>query len=96
MNVNSTDSRIVPVVITTTHLKAFCRPPAVRCIMTDLYTGTDVQLPHIPDNMSIAQFMLDHQHEIRPPLDDGVPCLVDSKTGKAFRISQVSFRMNFL
>ncbi|KAF9447298.1 acetyl-CoA synthetase-like protein [Macrolepiota fuliginosa MF-IS2] len=57
--------------------------------MADLYTGNDLQLPHIPDNLSIAQFMLDHQHEIRPRLDDDMPCLIDSKTKRTSSLSQL-------
>lgn len=59
--------------------------------MTDLHTGNDVQLCRIPDNMSVARFMLDYQHETRPPLDQDVPCLIDSKTGKNLNITQVSY-----
>lgn len=59
--------------------------------MTDLYTGNDAQLPHIPDNMSIAQFMLYCQHELRPLLDDDLPCLVDSKAGRTLSLAQVSW-----
>lgn len=58
--------------------------------MTDLHTGSDVQLCRIPDNMSIAQFMLDYQHEIRPLLNNDAPCLIDSKTEKKLDILQVS------
>jgi hypothetical protein len=57
--------------------------------MTDMDTGNYTPLPPIPDNMTIAQFMLDFEHEMRPPLVEKKPCFVDSKSGRELTISQV-------
>ncbi|KAF7767894.1 hypothetical protein Agabi119p4_7137 [Agaricus bisporus var. burnettii] len=61
----------------------------VAAAMTDLYTSKISQLPHIPDDMSVAQFMLYCQHEVRPPIDDDLPCLVESRTGKTLNLAQL-------
>jgi hypothetical protein len=58
-------------------------------------TSRNTQLPPMPDDMSIAQFMLYCQHEARPPIDDGLPCLVDSKTGRTLNLSQVSWTRSY-
>jgi hypothetical protein len=58
--------------------------------MTDMHTRNETQLPYIPDNMSIVQFMLDFQHEIRPRSDNDIPRFVDSETGRGLTMSQVS------
>ncbi|KDR82332.1 hypothetical protein GALMADRAFT_57372 [Galerina marginata CBS 339.88] len=49
--------------------------------MTDFHTAQDL-LPHIPDNLTIAQFMLDYQHDIRPTRNSQMPCIVDDKSGR--------------
>ncbi|KAF9474049.1 acetyl-CoA synthetase-like protein [Pholiota conissans] len=42
--------------------------------------GSRTPLPHIPDNLTLAQFMLDYQHETQPARN-GITCLVDDATG---------------
>ena len=56
--------------------------------MTDLQTSGDFGLPYIPDNLTIAQFMLDYQHEIRPARGN-VPCLVDDQSGNRITLETV-------
>lgn len=46
--------------------------------MADLYTPID-ELPHIPDDLNLAQFMLDYDHDIRPA--NATPCLVENDSG---------------
>ncbi|PPQ93094.1 hypothetical protein CVT25_003126 [Psilocybe cyanescens] len=48
--------------------------------MTELHTAKDL-LPHIPDNLTISQFMLDYQHDIRPIRSNQMSCLVDDNSG---------------
>ncbi|KXN93402.1 Long-chain-fatty-acid--CoA ligase [Leucoagaricus sp. SymC.cos] len=60
--------------------------------MTDMYIGNHARLPQIPDNMSLAQFMLDCQHELRPTLKEDLPCFVDTQTGSELTISQLRLR----
>ena len=56
--------------------------------MTELQTSGDFGLPHIPDNLTIAQFMLDYQHEIRPARGN-IPCLVDDQSGNCITLETV-------
>ncbi|KAJ3512390.1 hypothetical protein NLJ89_g3552 [Agrocybe chaxingu] len=58
--------------------------------MADFYTFEQQDmLPHIPDNLTVAQFMLDYQHEIRP-LRGSTPCLIDDATDQPFSLETVS------
>lgn len=57
-------------------------------IMTELQTSGDFGLPHIPDNLTIAQFMLDYQHEIRP-VRGNAPCLIDDQSGNRITLETV-------
>ena len=56
--------------------------------MTELQTSGDFELPHIPDNLTIAQFMLDYEHEVRP-VRGNVPCLVDNQSGNHITLETV-------
>ncbi|KAF8187778.1 hypothetical protein BJ912DRAFT_419164 [Pholiota molesta] len=42
-------------------------------------------LPHIPDNLTLAQFMLDYQHDIQPGRD-GIACLIDDASGRRINL----------
>ena len=53
-----------------------------------LQTTGDFELPHIPDNLTIAQFMLDYQHEIKPTRGS-LPCLVDDRSGNRITLETV-------
>ncbi|KAF5360390.1 hypothetical protein D9756_004583 [Leucocoprinus leucothites] len=46
--------------------------------------------------MTVAQFMLDFEHEIRPSLEDDHRCFIDSKTGRELTISQLRLHTNAL
>ncbi|KAF8817196.1 acetyl-CoA synthetase-like protein [Phlegmacium glaucopus] len=63
--------------------------------MTELQTSGDFGLPHIPDNLTIAQFMLDYQHEIRP-VRGNVPCLVDDQSGNHITLETLKERTECL
>ncbi|KAF9465774.1 hypothetical protein BDZ94DRAFT_303366 [Collybia nuda] len=55
--------------------------------MTDLHTSI-YSLPHIPDDLTICQFMLHSAHPLRPARN-GVPCLIEDKTGAHVTIEQL-------
>ncbi|CAA7269123.1 unnamed protein product [Cyclocybe aegerita] len=64
--------------------------------MADFYTSEPQDtLPHIPDNLTVAQFMLDYQHEIRP-LRGLTPCLIDDATGQPFSLETLRTRTDDL
>lgn len=63
--------------------------------MTDFQTVHD-PLPHIPDNLTVAQFMLDYQHDIRPTLNSQMPCLVDDRTGHVINFEMVPYYLFIL
>ncbi|KAG9225433.1 hypothetical protein CCMSSC00406_0002936 [Pleurotus cornucopiae] len=48
------------------------------------------QAPHIPDDLTIPQFILDYHHPIRPHRPNGVPWLVADKSGKRMDLEEVS------
>ncbi|TFK68448.1 acetyl-CoA synthetase-like protein [Pluteus cervinus] len=56
--------------------------------MAGLYSSVHA-LPFIPDNLTVAQFMLDSQHEIQPTRQPDQPCLVDDQTCKAIGIEEL-------
>ncbi|RDB15274.1 4-coumarate--CoA ligase-like 7 [Hypsizygus marmoreus] len=45
-------------------------------------------LPHIPDDLTLARFMLDYQHPFKP-IRYGIPCLIEDKTGRQLSIEQL-------
>lgn len=57
--------------------------------MTELHTDKEL-LPHIPNNLTIAQFMLDYQHDIRPIRSSHIPCLIDDISGRSVSFESVS------
>ncbi|KAF4565431.1 hypothetical protein EYR36_002002 [Pleurotus pulmonarius] len=48
------------------------------------------EAPHIPDDLTIPQFILDNHHPIRPHRPNGVPWLVADKSGKRMDLEEVS------
>ncbi|KAL0961397.1 hypothetical protein HGRIS_006348 [Hohenbuehelia grisea] len=50
--------------------------------------ATPSSLPAIPDNLSVCQFMLDHQHPSRPPRD-AVSCFIDNASGRSTSFQEV-------
>lgn len=63
--------------------------------MTELQSLGDSGLPHIPDNLTIAQFMLDYQHEIRPTRGN-VSCLIDDQSGDLITLATLKERTEYL
>jgi hypothetical protein len=59
--------------------------------MFDVHIGDDQLMPQIPDNLTLAQFMLDHDHDIRPPRGR-VPAFIEDTTGE--RISLETVRLS--
>jgi hypothetical protein len=47
-------------------------------------------LPHIPDDLTLAQFIFDPTHECRPIRPQGVPWLVDDATGRKIGLEEVN------
>jgi hypothetical protein len=52
-------------------------------------------LPHIPDDLTLAQFIFDSTHECRPIRPQGVPWLVDDATGRKIGLEEVSMLLLF-
>jgi len=50
-------------------------------------------LPHIPDHLTLAQFILDSIHEFRPIRPQGVAWLVDDATGRKVSLEEVTILM---
>jgi len=57
-------------------------------IMTEIYSSGPA-LPPIPDDLTVAQFMLDYHHSARP-VRAGVPCLIEDGTGRPIGFDEVS------
>lgn len=53
------------------------------------FRSVAAELPSIPDDLSIPQFILDSQHEMRPDRPQGLPWLVADKSGKALGLNEV-------
>jgi hypothetical protein len=47
-------------------------------------------LPHIPDNLTLTQFILDSTHEYRPVRPQGVPWLIEDATGRKIGLEEVT------
>ena len=45
--------------------------------------------PHIPDNLSIPQFILDSHHPTRPVRSGDIPWLIEDSTGRKIRFEEV-------
>ncbi|KAJ6544154.1 amp dependent CoA ligase [Mycena capillaripes] len=50
------------------------------------------KLPRIPDDMTLEEFMLDYNHELRPTRPVGVPWLVVEKTGRKVDVDEIRTR----
>ncbi|KZT08186.1 amp dependent CoA ligase [Laetiporus sulphureus 93-53] len=60
--------------------------------------GPGGPLPHIPDDLTIVQFMLDYEHESRPSpafLPDRC-CLIEDATGKKVTLNEIRMRVDRL
>jgi len=49
-------------------------------------------VPHIPSNMTIAQFFLDYQHPNRPIRPETAPWLIDNDTGRSYHLEEIRTR----
>jgi 4-coumarate--CoA ligase len=47
----------------------------------------------IPDDLTAAQFMLDHTHPLRPPRPATAPWFIDDTTGRPVFLEEVQFRL---
>jgi hypothetical protein len=45
-------------------------------------------LPSIPDDLTVAQFMLDYHHPVRPVRDD-FPCLIEDGNGRSIGFDEL-------
>ncbi|EPQ60488.1 acetyl-CoA synthetase-like protein [Gloeophyllum trabeum ATCC 11539] len=50
-------------------------------------------MPHIPDDLTLAQFMLDVHHPSRPLRPDGVPWLIEDTTGRRVGSEEIRARV---
>jgi hypothetical protein len=61
-------------------------PPS---IMTEFLSPGD-PLPHIPDDLTLPQFILDSTHECRPIRPQGATWLVEDTTGRKVGLDEVT------
>ena len=52
-------------------------------------------LPHIPDNLTLAQFILDSQHPSRPVRKHGIPWFIEDHTGRTLGYEEVRSQLLF-
>ncbi|KAJ7723394.1 amp dependent CoA ligase [Mycena metata] len=57
---------------------------------------SDRTLPHIPDDVTLEQFILGYPHEARPRRPDFAPWLVSDKTGRQIRLEEIQKRVTGL
>ncbi|KAK0222170.1 phenylacetyl-CoA ligase [Armillaria fumosa] len=63
--------------------------------MPDFYSKVG-KLPHVPDDLTLSQFILDHDHPIRPKRPKDVPWLVTDKSGREIDLDEIQRRTNGL
>jgi 4-coumarate--CoA ligase len=49
-------------------------------------------VPHIPSNMTVAQFFLDYRHPNRPVRTENSPWLIDNDTGRSYPLEEIRTR----
>ncbi|EKM79072.1 hypothetical protein AGABI1DRAFT_40522 [Agaricus bisporus var. burnettii JB137-S8] len=54
------------------------------------------QLPHIPDDLTIGQFVFDHAHAVRPKEKPGTPWLIEDATGRSIGKEELRERTSCL
>jgi hypothetical protein len=52
--------------------------------------GSLESLPHIPDDLTVPQFILDYPHTTRPIRKHGSPWLIEDTTGKEIGFEEAS------
>ncbi|CCM05467.1 uncharacterized protein FIBRA_07688 [Fibroporia radiculosa] len=62
--------------------------------MADVYAPGG-PVPHIPDDLTVAQFILDVEHTARPD-DQGRPCLIENDTGRPVGFQELRARTDGL
>ncbi|KAF8895160.1 hypothetical protein BD779DRAFT_1668497 [Infundibulicybe gibba] len=55
------------------------------------HTATQA-LPYIPDNLTLAQFMLDYHHDIQPIRSQETPCLIEEANGRGIGLDELRER----
>ncbi|KAH9178629.1 amp dependent CoA ligase [Lactarius sanguifluus] len=60
--------------------------------MTEFVSPGD-PLPYIPDNLTLAQFVLDSTHPYKPLRPQGVPWLIEDATGRKIGLEEVRTRV---
>lgn len=51
--------------------------------------GGPIPVPHIPDDLTVPQFLLDAHHSYRSPRSFGIPWFVDDETGRQIGVEEV-------
>ncbi|KAH0832171.1 hypothetical protein J3R83DRAFT_13084 [Lanmaoa asiatica] len=51
------------------------------------------ELPYIPDNLTLAQFVLDSQHPSRPIRQHGIPWFIEDHTGRTLGYEEIRARV---
>lgn len=54
-----------------------------------LFNSVAGNIPRIPSDLTIPQFILDSQHELRPERPQSAPWLIADKSGKSLGLEQV-------
>jgi len=53
-------------------------------------------IPHIPDDLTVEQFILETTHESRPSIVDHSPSLVEDASGRSFSFDEIRRRTHGL
>lgn len=53
------------------------------------FVNRDGTLPHIPDDLTLPQFILDAWHPARPVNTHGNPVLIEDSTGRGVHLAEV-------
>ena len=54
------------------------------------FVSSGSPVSHIPDSLTLAQFMLDSTHPYRPLRDVSAPWLIEDATGRKIGLEEVS------
>ncbi|KAJ7089354.1 amp dependent CoA ligase [Mycena belliarum] len=49
-------------------------------------------LPHVPDDITLEQFILGYRHEARPQRPNSAPWLIEDRTGRQVRLDEINKR----
>ncbi|KAI0067072.1 phenylacetyl-CoA ligase [Artomyces pyxidatus] len=61
--------------------------------MSEILPARSMPLEIIPDDVTLAQFMLDRSHPYRPTRPAGVPWLIEESTGRAVALEEIRERV---